>query len=68
MLRAGSLFDRYGITRAADVTGLDRIGILVALAVRPNPRSVSVSQGKGVESRHQRIPEGTRNRSAHRKP
>ena len=37
-----------GITRVADVTGLDRIGIPVALAVRPNSRSLSVSQGKGA--------------------
>ena len=36
-----------GITRIADVTGLDRIGIPVAMAVRPNSRSVSVAQGKG---------------------
>jgi ribosomal protein S12 methylthiotransferase accessory factor len=32
----------------AEVTNLDRIGIPVALAVRPNARSLSVSQGKGV--------------------
>jgi YcaO-like protein with predicted kinase domain len=30
------------------VTGLDRIGIPVALATRPNSRSVAVSQGKGL--------------------
>jgi ribosomal protein S12 methylthiotransferase accessory factor len=30
------------------VTGLDRIGIPVATCVRPNARSLSVSQGKGV--------------------
>lgn len=38
----------FGITRIADVTGLDRIGIPVTLAIRPNSRSVSVSQGKGM--------------------
>ncbi|MEV7729690.1 YcaO-like family protein [Streptomyces sp. NPDC087917] len=38
---------RYGITRIADVTGLDVIGIPVAVAVRPLSRSLSVSQGKG---------------------
>ncbi|MEU8779351.1 YcaO-like family protein [Streptomyces sp. NPDC048606] len=37
----------YGITRVADVTGLDVIGIPVAVAVRPLSRSLSVSQGKG---------------------
>jgi ribosomal protein S12 methylthiotransferase accessory factor len=36
-----------GITRLGNITGLDRIGIPVAIAVRPNSRSVSVSQGKG---------------------
>ena len=38
---------RFGITRIADVTGLDTIGIPVAIAVRPLARSLSVSQGKG---------------------
>ncbi len=38
---------RYGITRIADVTGLDTVGIPVALAIRPLARSLSVSQGKG---------------------
>jgi YcaO-like protein with predicted kinase domain len=37
-----------GITRLGNITGLDRIGIPVAVAVRPNSRSVSVSQGKGL--------------------
>lgn len=41
-------FAAAGITRVAEVTGLDRIGIPVALAVRPNSRSLSVSQGKGA--------------------
>ena len=39
----------FGITRVADVTGLDRIGIPVAIAVRPTARSVAVSQGKGLD-------------------
>jgi ribosomal protein S12 methylthiotransferase accessory factor len=36
-----------GITRIADVTGLDTIDIPVVMVCRPNARSVSVSQGKG---------------------
>ena len=36
-----------GITRLANVTGLDRIGLPVCVAVRPNARSLSTSQGKG---------------------
>ena len=39
---------KLGVTRFADVTGLDRIGIPVIMAIRPNSRSVAVSQGKGV--------------------
>jgi len=40
---------RMGITRLGNITGLDRIGIPVAIGVRPNSRSVSVSQGKGLD-------------------
>jgi ribosomal protein S12 methylthiotransferase accessory factor len=36
-----------GITRIADVTGLDRIGISTALAFRPNSPTLSNSSGKG---------------------
>jgi YcaO-like protein with predicted kinase domain len=43
------LASRMGITRLGNITGLDRIGIPVAVAVRPNSRSVSVSQGKGLD-------------------
>ncbi|WP_019885858.1 YcaO-like family protein [Streptomyces purpureus] len=42
------LLDRFGITRVADVTGLDDIGIPVTMAVRPLARTLSVAQGKGV--------------------
>lgn len=38
-----------GITRIADVTGLDSIGIPVVMVCRPNSRSVSVAQGKGLD-------------------
>ncbi|MFN9426472.1 MAG: YcaO-like family protein, partial [Cyanobacteriota bacterium] len=37
-----------GITRLADITGLDRIGIPVTLAIRPNARTVLGSTGKGA--------------------
>ncbi|MGW0537854.1 YcaO-like family protein [Streptomyces sp. NPDC003032] len=37
----------FGISRVADVTGLDIIGIPVAVAYRPLSRTLSVSQGKG---------------------
>ncbi|MEU8523758.1 YcaO-like family protein [Streptomyces sp. NPDC048577] len=38
----------YGITRVADVTRLDNIGIPVFLAVRPESETLAVSQGKGA--------------------
>jgi ribosomal protein S12 methylthiotransferase accessory factor len=42
------LAERMGITRLANVTGLDCIGIPVYMACRPLSRSVAVSQGKGL--------------------
>jgi YcaO-like protein with predicted kinase domain len=39
---------RIGITRLANLTGLDTIGIPVTAAYRPNSRSISVFQGKGT--------------------
>lgn len=44
------LLPRFGITRVANITGLDRIGIPVWICIRPNGRSLSVSQGKGTTS------------------
>jgi ribosomal protein S12 methylthiotransferase accessory factor len=46
--RVHPLMARMGVTRLADVTGFDRIGLPVFSAVRPNSRSVAVSQGKGL--------------------
>ena len=37
-----------GITRVANITGLDTIGIPVVMVVRPNSRSIAVAQGKGL--------------------
>jgi YcaO-like protein with predicted kinase domain len=37
-----------GITRLADVTGLDRVGLPVYLAIRPTARSLVTSIGKGL--------------------
>ena len=37
-----------GITRLATITGLDRIGLPVVIAVRPNSRALATSQGKGA--------------------
>ncbi len=38
-----------GITRIANVTGLDSISIPVVVVCRPNSRALSVSQGKGLD-------------------
>jgi ribosomal protein S12 methylthiotransferase accessory factor len=38
----------FGITRVANLTGLDHLGIPVAAAYRPHARAFAVSQGKGV--------------------
>lgn len=43
---------RAGITRLADLTGLDFLGIPVYQAIRPNSRNLSVAQGKGVTRAH----------------
>src|SRR4051794_22686193 len=49
LVRVRKLMAPMGITRLGNITGLDRIGIPVAVAVRPNSHSVSVSQGKGLD-------------------
>ena len=46
--RITPLLPAMGITRVANVTGLDKVGIPVVMVTRPNSRSVSVSQGKGT--------------------
>jgi YcaO-like protein with predicted kinase domain len=48
LARVAPIARQIGITRVGNVTGLDRIGIPVTVAVRPNSRSFSVSQGKGL--------------------
>lgn len=49
------LRDRTGITRVADITGLDRVHIPVFQAVRPLGRSLTVSQGKGSSAMAARV-------------
>lgn len=49
LAQAGRFMADLGITRIANVTGLDRIGIPVVMVCRPNSRSVAVSQGKGLD-------------------
>ena len=47
--RVRQLAPLMGITRVANVTGLDSIGIPTVMVCRPNARSLAVSQGKGLD-------------------
>ncbi|HEV2385671.1 MAG TPA: YcaO-like family protein [Candidatus Acidoferrales bacterium] len=49
LARLRGLMSAMGITRVGNITGLDRIGIPVALSFRPNSRALAVSQGKGLD-------------------
>lgn len=53
--RLKPLLRRAGITRVADITGLDWIGIPVYQAIRPSSRNISVSQGKGLTRAQARV-------------
>ncbi len=46
--RIEALLPRFGVTRLARLTGLDRVGIPVWNAVSPNARSIVINQGKGI--------------------
>jgi YcaO-like protein with predicted kinase domain len=49
LARARALMPALGITRLANLTGLDCVGVPVFSAIRPNGRSLSTSQGKGLD-------------------
>ena len=46
---------RAGITRIAELTGLDTLGIPVFAAIRPMGRSLSTQQGKGLTAEAARV-------------
>jgi len=46
--RVRPLLSEMGITRVADVTGLDRLGIPTWCAVRPAARLIQIANGKGL--------------------
>jgi len=50
--RLRPLLPAMGITRIANVTGLDYLDIPVVMVTRPNSRTLAVSQGKGVDLAH----------------
>jgi len=53
--RLSPLLPILGISRVANITGLDCIGIPVFTACRPNSRSLSVFQGKGIDVEAARV-------------
>jgi ribosomal protein S12 methylthiotransferase accessory factor len=44
------LLPAMGITRVADITGLDRLGISTSCTVRPAARLIQIANGKGLSS------------------
>ena len=48
LARLKPLLPAIGVTRVACQTGLDRVGIPVVSAIRPNSRSIAAHQGKGL--------------------
>ncbi|MBX2836840.1 MAG: YcaO-like family protein [Gammaproteobacteria bacterium] len=48
LAKAQACAPEIGITRLANVTGMDRLGIAVATACRPNSKSNVMAQGKGL--------------------
>jgi ribosomal protein S12 methylthiotransferase accessory factor len=50
LARAREFQARYGVTRLADVTGLDRLGIPVYCAIRPSGLILQSTNGKGARA------------------
>jgi ribosomal protein S12 methylthiotransferase accessory factor len=55
LTRVEPLLQRMGITRVANITGLDRIGVPVVVVCRPNARSLSTAHGKGASLLEARV-------------
>jgi ribosomal protein S12 methylthiotransferase accessory factor len=55
MARVRPHLSRMGITRIANLTGLDRIGLPTVMVTRPNSRSVAVALGKGLSLEAARV-------------
>ncbi|HVI91832.1 MAG TPA: YcaO-like family protein [Dongiaceae bacterium] len=49
LARLRPLLRAMGITRVANITGLDELGLPVVNVIRPNARSLSAAQGKGLD-------------------
>ncbi|MBL8699193.1 MAG: YcaO-like family protein [Alphaproteobacteria bacterium] len=55
LARVQRFADEIGLTRLGMITGLDRVGIPVAVACRPNSRSLATFQGKGLTAAAARV-------------
>lgn len=53
--RFSPAMQRAQITRIADLTGLDTLGVPVFAAIRPLGKSLSTQQGKGISAAHARV-------------
>jgi len=53
--RVRPLLPAFGITRVSDLTWLDCIGVPVFAAIRPNSRTITQSNGKGLTSMQARV-------------
>src|ERR1041384_4588571 len=49
LARIRPAFRAMGLTRIANITGLDHVGVPVATACRPNSRALTMAQGKGLD-------------------
>ena len=48
-------YKKFGITRVANVTGLDHVGIPIYSAIRPNSKTIVSSAGKGLTDKESLI-------------
>lgn len=48
LLKIKPLLKEFGISRVADITGLDNLKIPVAIAIQPQSKSICISSGKGL--------------------
>jgi YcaO-like protein with predicted kinase domain len=53
--RVGPMLPRFGITRVADITGLDDLGLPVHVAYRPDGLTYAVSIGTGASAAQSRV-------------
>ena len=53
--RVGGMLDRFRITRVADITRLDEIGLPVHVAYRPVGATMAVSVGTGATATQSRV-------------